>query len=136
MMARKPILSGIVFGVLILISALALKYAAARHLVSGDVPMRAIQILIGLMMAFNGSAIPKKLPRFREGESGVVQSLQRTVGWLLTVAGLGYAAAWALAPLSEAAGWSMAVVGAAIALVAVNVVRTHLAQRRAGSAPG
>jgi len=135
MMTRKPILSGILFGLLILIVALALKFAAARHLVSVDMPMRAIQILVGLMMALYGSAIPKKLPRFREGDNGLVQSLQRTTGWLLTVAGLGYAAVWALVPLSEAAGWSMAVVGAAIALVAVFVVRTHLAQR-AGRATG
>ena len=136
MMARKPILSGIIFGALILIAALALKYAAALHVVSRDVPMRGIQMLVGLMMAFYGSAIPKKLPRFREGDSGLVQSLQRTVGWLMTVGGLGYAAVWALAPLSEAAGWSLAVMGAAIALAAVFVVRTHLAQRRAGSTAG
>ena len=132
-MIRKPILSGIIFGLVILITALVLKYAAARHLVSSDIPMRAIQMLIGLMMALNGNTIPKKLPPFREGASGRVQALQRTCGWLLTAAGLGYAAVWASVPLSAAAGWSMAVVGAATALVAVFIVRTHLAQRRAQS---
>lgn len=132
-MARKPILSSIVFAALMVIAALALKYAAAFHFVSGEIPTRGVQTLIGLMLAFFGNTIPKSLPRFREGESGRIQSLQRTSAWFFTVAGLGFAAIWAWAPLSEAAVWSVAVVGAATGIVAVRAVWTHLACRRAQS---
>jgi 4-hydroxybenzoate polyprenyltransferase len=128
----KPILSGIIFGLLLVVVALSLKSAAAHHIVSGDVPLRAIEMLMGLMIAFYGNAIPKTLQRLREGkvESGRVQSLRRTVGWLLTVGGLGFAAVWAVAPLSEAAGWSVAVIGAAIGLIVVCIVWMHMTSRR------
>jgi hypothetical protein len=130
----KPILSGIVFGLLSLVVALTLKWAAAHHIVSSDMPVRGIEVLMGLMIAFYGNAIPKTLLRFREGkaEGGRTQSLRRTIGWLLTVGGLGFAAVWASAPLSKAAGWSMAVIGTAIGLIVVSIVRTHMAQRRTG----
>jgi len=135
-MFRKPVLSSIIFALLIAVAALALKYAAAFHFVSGDIPTRGFEMLIGLMLAFYGNAIPKNLPRFREGESGRIQSLRRTSAWLFTVAGLGYAAIWASAPLSFAADWSMAVVGTAIGLIAVCVFWTHMTQRRTGRSPG
>jgi len=130
----KPILSGIIFGLLFLVVALTLKWAAAHHIVSSDMPVRGIEVLMGLMIAFYGNAIPKTLLRFREGkvEGGRTQSLRRTIGWLLTVGGLGFAAVWASAPLSKAAGWSMAVIGTAIGLIVVSIVRTHMAQRRTG----
>jgi hypothetical protein len=130
----KPILSSIIFGLLMVVVVLSLKSAAAHHVVSGDVPLRGIEALMGLMIAFYGNAIPKTLQRLRDGkiESGRVQSLRRTIGWLLTVGGLGFAAVWAAAPLSEAVGWSMAVIGTAIGLIIVCIVRTHMAQRGTG----
>jgi hypothetical protein len=131
-MIRKPTLSSIIFALLILVAALALKRAAAFHLVSGDIPMRGVQTIMGLLLAFYGNAIPKNVLRFREGEGGRIQSLRRTSGWLLTVAGLGYAAIWASAPLSEAANWSMAVVGVATGLVAVYALWIHVTRRRTG----
>jgi hypothetical protein len=130
----KPILSGILFGLLFVVVALGLKWAAVHHIVSSDSPVRGIEVLMGLMIAFYGNAIPKTLQRFREGkgESGRLQSLRRTIGWLLTVGGLGFAAVWASAPLSEAAGWSMAVIGTAIGLIILSIVWTHMTTRGTG----
>jgi 4-hydroxybenzoate polyprenyltransferase len=135
-MIRKPILSNIIFGLAIVVAAFALKRAAGFHLVSGDIPMRGFQMLMGLLIAFYGNAIPKTVPRIRADEDGRIQSLRRTCGWLLTVAGLGFAAVWASAPLSEAADWSVAVVATAIGLIAVCVLWTHMAQRGTGRSPG
>ena len=132
MMTRRPVLSSLIFAALMVIASLALKYAAAFHLVAGDIPMRGFQMLMGLLIAFYGNTIPKNLSRFREGESGRVQSLQRTGGWLFTVAGLGYAAIWASTPLSFAAGWSMAVMGTATVLVAAYMLWVHMTCRRTG----
>jgi hypothetical protein len=134
-MIRKPVLSNIIFALLIVVIAFVLKRAAAFHVVSGDIPMRGFQVLMGLVIASYGNAIPKNLLRIREDEDGRIQSLRRTCGWLLTVAGLGFAAVWAWAPLSEAADWSMAVVATAIGLIAVCVLLTHMAQRRTGQPP-
>jgi hypothetical protein len=130
----KSILSSIIFALLFAPAALGLKWAAAHHIVSGDIPVRGMEMLMGLLIAFYGNAIPKTLQHLREGrsESGRVQSLRRTIGWLLTVGGLGFAAVWASAPLSEAVGWSMAVMGTAIGLIVVSIVWTHMAQRRTG----
>jgi hypothetical protein len=134
-MIRKPVLSSIIFALLIVVVAFVLKRAAAFHVVAGDIPMRGFQVLMGLVIASYGNAIPKNLLRIREDEGGRIQSLRRTSGWLLTVAGLGFAAVWAWAPLSEAADWSMAVVATAIGLIAVCVLWTHMAQRRTGQSP-
>ena len=130
----KPILSSIIFGLLFMIVALVLRWAAAHHVVSRDIPLRGLEMLMGLMIAFYGNAIPKTLQRLREGkvEGGRAQSLRRTIGWLLTVGGLGFAAVWASAPLSEAVGWSMAVIGTAIGLIVVCIVWTHMASRGTG----
>lgn len=133
-MTKRPMLASLVFAGLFVIGALALKYASARHLVSGDVPMRGYQVLMGLMIAFYGNVIPKNLPRFREGQSSRIQSLQRTSGWLFTLAGLGYAAIWVGAPLAVAAGWSVTVVGATTLFVFGYAVWTHLACRKAAKA--
>jgi 4-hydroxybenzoate polyprenyltransferase len=130
-MVRKSILSGLVFGGFMLATALALKYAAAHHLVSGHMPMRGIEVLTGLMLAFFGNVIPKNLPRFRGSESGRVQSLRRTCGWLMTLAGLGYAAVWAAVPYGAAAVWSMIVVGSAVVAVLGYAFWVDRAERRA-----
>ncbi|HKD22327.1 MAG TPA: hypothetical protein VKB71_09950 [Rhizomicrobium sp.] len=135
MMITKPILSGLTFGGLIVVAALGLKFAAAHHLVSGEAPMRVIQILIGLMVAFNGNAIPKNLPPFRASESRRIQALRRTCGWLLTLTGLGFAAIWAVAPIAVAPDWSVAIMGAATLTVAGITVWTHFACRREAKVP-
>lgn len=131
-MVRKPILSSIVFAVIVVAAAFALKYAAAHHLVAADVPMRGIQVLTGLMLAFYGNVIPKNLPRFREGESGRIQALRRTCGWLSTLAGLGYAAVWAGAPYAVAPILSVIVVGGSTVATFGFAIWTHFAERRAG----
>ena len=134
-MFRKTLLPNLIFAVLILVTAFGLKYAAAHHLVSGDMPMRGVQVLTGLMLAYYGNVIPKTLPRFREGESARIQSLRRTTGWLSTISGLGYAAVWAAAPLTSAAIWCVTIVGATTLLTIGYAVWTHFACRREAKVP-
>jgi hypothetical protein len=134
-MFRKTFLPNLIFAVLMLITAFGLKYAAAHHLVSGDMPMRGVQVLTGLMLAYYGNVIPKTLPRFREGENARIQSLRRTVGWLSTLSGLGYAAVWAAVPLASAAVWSVIIVGATTLLMIGCIVWTHFACRREAKVP-
>jgi peptidoglycan/LPS O-acetylase OafA/YrhL len=130
-MVWKSLLSSIVVALLIGIMAFALERASVSHMISGDTRTRALEMLMGLMIAYYGNAIPKNLPRFREDQSGRVLALQRTIGWLLTAGGLGFAVVWATAPLAGAPHWSIAVMGAAIGLIAICIFRTHTAQAKA-----
>ena len=130
-MILKPILSGVMFALLMMVVAPTLKWAAAHHMVASDIPLRGIAILMGLFIAVSGNAIPKTLARPRDGrvESGRIQALRRTIGWLLTVGGLGFAVVWASVPLSSAVALSMGVFGTAIGLIIVCIVRTHMTSR-------
>lgn len=120
MISARPIVSGIACAAVLAGAALALKYAAARHAISADQATHGYQVLLGLVLAIYGNAIPKNLPRFRGDDAfaGRRQALLLAGGWLFTLAGLAYAGLWLFAPAGIASDVGMALVGAATALVA------------------
>ena len=98
-------------------SALALRYAGNTGAMGADEVRRAMQVLIGLMLAGYANLMPKQ----GRGVGSImaqarVQSALRVGGWSLTLAGVAYAAMWAFAPLPVADTAGLFVVAAATLL--------------------
>jgi hypothetical protein len=89
-----------------------MKFAEHRGLLSPGIAARAIEAMMGLVLVFYANYIPKNLSS-RAVASARMQSALRVAGWSFALAGLAYAAIWALAPLAQAGDISMAVVAAA-----------------------
>jgi cobalamin synthase len=113
-MMRQFVLN-IGMGLLILVAALALKWASHQGLVGPQDPTRWAMVLVGLVMAVNANLIPKQPSPRPLSERAL--AIRRVAGWSMVLAGLGYAAAWAFVPLSHAADISMIAVGVAIVWV-------------------
>ena len=79
---------------------------------------RIIGVMIGILLAWCGNAVPKTGPAAC-AECGAArgQNMRRFAGWMLTLAGLLHALVWLFAPLEEANLLAMSVVGAATLLV-------------------
>lgn len=127
----KGLISGIALAILMLGSALALRYAENAGAIGADDARRAIQVLIGLMLAGYANLMPKRgrgvgslLAQAR------VQTALRIGGWSLTMAGLAYAGLWAFAPLEIADTAGLFAVAAATLLTLGYAVWAFTACRR------
>lgn len=100
--------------------AAGLKYAGAADLIGTDIAQRAVQAMIGLMLAGYANLMPKQIGSRRASldAEARVQTARRAGGWSLTLAGLAYAIIWGVAPLTLAPIISMAVVGTGLAVTA------------------
>lgn len=90
--------------VFILAAAAALRYAQDLESISPDTARRAMQVTIGLILAAYANLMPKDVGRWRASARAAArsQSALRVGGWSLTLAGLGYAGLWAVAPIAFA----------------------------------
>lgn len=103
-MITKRLTWAIALAAFILGSAFALRYAEGAGMLGEVGARRTMQVLIGLMLAGYANLMPKQLGRARGSAiaEARTQSALRVGGWSLTLAGLGYAALWAFAPLEIA----------------------------------
>jgi hypothetical protein len=99
-------------GLLIAVSA-GLAYLRRLDVVGAEAPARGAMILTGILLAVYGNVIPKSVSRL----SAKGESLQRVTGWATVLAGLGYAAIWAFAPIDIAAVASMIAVAIGFVIV-------------------
>lgn len=118
----------------ILGSALALRYAESTGALGADDVRRAMQVLIGLMLAGYANLMPKQ----GRGVGSVMaqaraQTALRVGGWSLTLAGVTYAGLWAFAPPQIADTAGLFVVAAATLLTAGYAVWAFTACRRGAS---
>jgi hypothetical protein len=122
-MNSRKVVHGLLLGGAILAGALALKWAQHSHLVSGDFAVRGVEVIIGLGLAIYANFIPKnaRALKLSAARAARVQSAMRFGGWVFTLAGLGFAAIWAFAPMSIAASASMAVMGGGVAVTLANL---------------
>jgi uncharacterized membrane protein len=99
-MLSRPLANGLALGAALLATAVAVKCGQRLHLLGPDTPSRGTQILIGLGLAIYANFLPKRPPvSFRsEPQLERVTATRRLAGLTFTVAGLLYAAIWALAP--------------------------------------
>ena len=90
--------------VFILAAAAALRYAQELGSISPDAARRAMQVMIGLLLAAYANLMPKDVGRWRVSARAAArsQSVLRVGGWSLTLAGLAYAGLWAVAPIAFA----------------------------------
>ena len=120
----RGLLGGAALAGAIVAVALLMKYAQAAHLVAPDVAARGTQVATGLMLAIYANFMPKRIGPV------LMQSVLRVGGWVYALAGLVYALAWAVLPLSLAWEVGVAAVGTAVAVSIGYVVWACAARAR------
>lgn len=115
---NKEIVSGLAWGGGIVVLALAAKFAAAKGLIDHDTTERLVFGAIGLMVAWNGNRIPKKVV-----PSACARKAARVSGWAMVLSGLSYAALWAFAPIDTAVLGGCAAIAAGIAVTVFYCLR-------------
>ena len=114
----KSLSQGVALALVFLATAAGLRFAANAGWIGADSGARAIQVVIGLGLALYGNLMPKQIGAARRSARAetAAQAALRVGGWSMTLAGLAYAALWALAPRALADTGGMIAVGAATAL--------------------
>lgn len=106
----KGLLGGVALAAAMIAVAWLSRYAQAAHLLAPDVAARGGQVVIGLMLAIYANFMPKRIG------PALMQAVLRVGGWVYALAGLVYALAWAVLPLSLAWQVGVAAVGTAVAV--------------------
>ncbi len=109
-MMTQRITGSLALAFALLTVAAGLTWARRMGWVDIDLPARGTMMAIGMLVAIYGNAIPKVI----KTTSPRARSEQRFAGWAFVLAGLAYAAVWALAPLEYAAEVASAVVASAL----------------------
>jgi hypothetical protein len=125
---------GVVFAALMMIMPLAMTLAHAYGVVDDpDSGTRGSQILLGAYLVVFGNALPRSLPPISSMpfDDARIQAFQRATGWTWVLGGLGYAAAWLALPIDAAGPVAMALVGAAMIVTIVRMVRLRRPRRHA-----
>lgn len=123
-MISKPILNGLAWAGVLIVSALILKFAEGQHTIGQDAAERGFQIMIGLTLAIYANFMTKKPTTHSPDESGArKQAALRLGAWLFCISGLIYAAASAFAPHPLDEYLAMGAVGTALVVSAGNFVR-------------
>jgi len=120
------IMSGIVFGGLMLAFALAAKLAGSLGVAAGaDLSQRAAMIILGAFFVFTGNALPKTLTPMAamRCDPARTQAFQRLAGWTWVLTGLGFSLAWLVLPAGSAENVAMLVLIGGMLSIAVQVVR-------------
>lgn len=108
-MAMKEIRQGLAWGGTVLVVTLCATLAHKLNYLSSDAVLRWIFGANGLMIAWYGNRIPKKVVR-----SAQARQATRVAGWSMTSSGLIYAVLWAFAPFSIAITYGTAAVFAGV----------------------
>jgi hypothetical protein len=113
----KSIVTGLAFAAVVLGGAALLKWAEHGGMVTPETARQIVQISLGLVVAFYGNYVPKQIARraFSPQAARRAQNALRFGGWSLTLAGLAYAALWALTPADFAGTASLIVLAGATA---------------------
>ena len=105
---KKDILAGLAFAGGMLLLALAAKYAHAHGYIGDDATIRVIA-MNGLMIAYFGNLVPKKI-----APNACARQAMRFSGWSLVLSGFVYAGLWAFAPIPVAVTFGTAAVFAGV----------------------
>jgi hypothetical protein len=113
----KAIRTAVVMAGAILVSSAALVVMRKLGAIDHETSTRLLAAGFGLIVAFQGNAIPKTLTALRadRDREARAQACRRRAGWTFLIAGLGYSAVWLLLPLPLAMPVSMAVLVIGIA---------------------
>lgn len=123
----------------ILVAAWFLSVAGKAGSLDGDMATRALMAASGLVIAMLGNGVPKQLkpPRASVVAERRMQSGLRRVGWIMSLAGLGFALTWIVAP--QAVAWPISLgvmaLGFFLGIVTILGCRTGGSERSAEIAP-
>lgn len=114
----SPVLRALIGAALILAASAALNLASPDH-ISPELAQRLLGALLGMVVAVYANAVPKALtPLARlKCEPAAEQALRRFTGLALVLGGIGYAAAWLLAPIGSARPLAMVLLAGALSIV-------------------
>ena len=107
--AVKEIRMGLAWAGGVLLVAICTVLSHKMGYLSGDAVMRWLFSVNGIMIAWYGNRIPKKVVR-----SAQARQATRVAGWSMAFSGLIYAALWAFAPMSVAFSGGTAVILAGV----------------------
>jgi hypothetical protein len=124
---KQSLRFGIAYAAMMPVLAEALAIARATGAIAANdesLALRSLGIACGLVIVFFGNIAPKKTACVDPASADAArkQALQRYSGWVLVLAGLANTGIWALAPIRQAALWSMVPLAAGLALIAVRIV--------------
>ncbi len=105
---NKDILVGLIWAAIMLLLALAAKYAQAHGYIDADTKLR-ILAMNGLWIAYLGNNLPKTVV-----PHAWAQRSRRFSGWSLALSGLTFAGLWAFAPIPVAITFGTAAVFAGV----------------------
>jgi hypothetical protein len=111
----------------------ALAIAKALEVIAPDneaFALRFLGIAGGLVIVFYGNIAPKQAACVDPASphAGRQQAFQRYFGWVLFLAGIANTLVWALAPIRQAALWSMVPLVAAIGLIVLRIASARAAR--------
>lgn len=119
---RAQLLRSVLVAAALLLLAIALKSASPAYL-SADGAARVLGIIMGALVVLYANQAPKIVaPLTARCSVAHAQALRRFTGWALVLGGLGYMAAWLLAPVDQAATLALALLGTAFALVLLRLI--------------
>ena len=138
--ARRALLFTVFAAGLLIVVPLGLRVAETLGLLEYVAVRRGIGVLLGGALLIVGGYLPRHLDTLARARWGELtgKGLVTMARWGLVVAGFGYAALWALAPLAQANLWASAFAGTALALTAVRCVllcRLQGSARQPGGRP-
>lgn len=129
--SRAAILRGLLVAGALLGAAAALGRLGPAQLGPGTA-RRLLGVLLGAVVIGYANAVPKALPSLlrMRCDPAADQALRRFTGWSLVLGGVGYALAWAVAPLAHANLLAAALLGTAVLAVVLRLARVGSAPRR------
>lgn len=107
---KKEIMIALVWAGAMLSVAWAARVAHARGYIDSDAMLRVVA-MNGLMIAYYGNRIPKKI-----APSACARRAMRFSGWVQVLSGLVYAGLWAFAPIQVATIFGTGAVAAGVIL--------------------
>jgi hypothetical protein len=119
----RPICSAVVGFLGVTLIAMSFGLADSMGVIDAIAAKRGIGFSIGLMLVVVGNFLPKLRPLHLSRATANSAAIERLSGWTLVLAGCGWIALFAFAPLIQAR-YAAALIGiAAVTLIAVNWIR-------------
>lgn len=120
-----PLISAGLTALLIIVAALGLDIAKDAGVVT-DADERITGVIIGILLAWTGNAMPKRRAECDGCDPSAGLALRRFAGWLFVMAGAAHAVIWLVAPIELANGLAICVVVGTLAVVLLRalVLRT------------
>jgi hypothetical protein len=85
--------------------------------ISRDLARRLLGVMLGAFVVYYANAVPKVLPPLIRGNPRAEQAMRRFTAWCIALGGIGYVAAWIIAPLEYANLIAVSCLGSAVIIV-------------------